>query len=220
MPTAAYDEIADWYDRAVRDGTLLHPAILTDTLFDLLGDLHGRVVLDLGCGQGVLSREMARRGAVVTGIDLSAGMLANARRDEDARPLGIDYRQGDAQNLAGVADAAFTGIVCVMALMDIPDLQATLGSAARVLRPGSWLVFVVTHPCFQTPPGAAYHAEGFWRSDNPHGVRGKVGAHHRTLSTYLNAAIDAGLRLARLEEPPMPGRDVPALLFARCEKPA
>ncbi|HAL49192.1 MAG TPA: class I SAM-dependent methyltransferase, partial [Dehalococcoidia bacterium] len=46
-----------------------------------------------------------------------------------------------------------------------------------------------------------YFAEGFWRSENPDGVRGKVGAHHRTLSTYLNGLVEAGLSLERLVEP-------------------
>ena len=69
---------------------------------------------------------MADRGANVVGIDLSAKLLAIARRHEVAKPRGVAYVQADARDLAAVADATFDGIVCFMALMDIPDLAPTL----------------------------------------------------------------------------------------------
>ena len=220
----AYDAIADWYDSRIRDSALLsNPA--TEILCDLVGDISGQELLDLGCGQGVLTRQLAERGASVTGIDLSEKMLEITRRYEAAEPVSIRYRCDDAQTLATVPDAAFDGVLCCMALMDIPDLDATLQSVARVLRPGGWFAFVVTHPCFQMPPPAAadaerrYFDEGFWRSDNPDGVRGKVGAYHRTLATYLNSLAAAGLRLEKVAEPCPDGRDLPALLAVLCRVP-
>src|ERR1700736_6576009 len=50
-----------------------------------------------------------------------------------------------------VSDSQFTGCVCVMALINIPDLQATFQSVRRILKPGGWLVFAIPHPCFETP---------------------------------------------------------------------
>lgn len=216
--TAPYDEIADWYDESVRANGLLTTALLSPTLQHLTGSLNGRTICDLACGQGVLSRFMAERGADVTGIDLSERLLDFARRDEAADPLGITYRRDDAQVLTTVSDAAFDGVVCAMALMDIPDLSATLRTVHRVLVPGGWFVFVIMHPCFQSPPDTGYYAEGFWRSENPNGVRGKVGAYHRTLSTYVNALTEADLWLQTLMEPQLSQRPVPALLWARCER--
>ena len=124
--------------------------------------------------------------------------------------------------------------------MDIDDVTACLGSVARVLRPEGWFVFSVTHPCFPTPSLgwgrvdaelereiSDYFAEGFWRRDNPTGVRGRVGSHHRTLSTYVNALISSGLRLEQVYEPRTPDdlaeripgyREVPPFLAARCSK--
>jgi SAM-dependent methyltransferase len=62
------------------------------SVLSLLGELNGRSVLDIGCGTGVYSRELRRRGAArVTGYDVSAGMLDHARRIEDDEPLGIEY---------------------------------------------------------------------------------------------------------------------------------
>ena len=67
------------------------------------------------------------------------------------------------------------------------------------------------------PPERGYSAEGWWRSvgHNPDGVRIRIGAHHRTLATYLNALIGAGLVLDRVVEP---ADDVPTLLVLACHR--
>jgi hypothetical protein len=123
--------------------------------------------------------------------------------------------------------------------MDIPDLAAVFATVARVLRPGGWFVCSVTHPCVQTPhsgwatrpdgtvtrDAGDYFAEGFWRPAGAPGVRGRVGSHHRTLATYLNALVAAGLAIERVDEPAateallarIPGyRTLPSVLLLRC----
>lgn len=235
---SAYDAIADWYDEVVREGALIHDLVLPQML-DWMNDLAGQHVCDVACGQGWLARELARRGAQVTGVDLSGELLAKARSYEAHEPLGITYLHDDAQQLGSLADTSFDGATCNMALTDIPDLHATLRSIARILRPGGWFMFAITHPCYQTPDSdwisgadgtfrrevGGYFVEGFWRSDNPNGVRGKVGAHHRTLSSYLNSLRAAGLRLEQIAEPQangalaerLPGYAVvPAVLLVYC----
>ncbi|MCW3053005.1 MAG: class SAM-dependent methyltransferase [Chthonomonadales bacterium] len=236
----AYDAVAEWYDSGLRTGSPIH-ALALPAMQALCGDLTGQRVCDLACGQGILTRELAQAGASVVGIDLSPALLALARGYEADRPLGIVYEQGDAQMLSDISDAAFDGVTCCLALMDIPDLAACLRTAARILRPDGWFVFAVTHPCFQTPEGRwtgqkggtvrrevrGYFREIFWRSDNRNGVRGQVGAYHRTLATYLNGCIEAGLSLERLAEPQaldetaqrVPGyAEVPAALVVSCRK--
>jgi len=242
MAGAAYDAIAEWYDASIRDGSLIHDLVLP-TLCGLIGDVAGQRVCDLACGQGVLARWLAQHGAAVVGVDLSTRLLDIAGRYEDAEPLGIAYLHDDAQTLGAVEDAAFDGVACCMALMDIPDVAATFRAIRRVLRPGGWFAFSITHPCAEMArrrthlvrEGSGvrevrgYFVEGPWRSASPEGVRGKVDAHHRTLSTYLNTAVDAGLALERLAEPPATGlmaervpryAEVPAILGARCRRPA
>lgn len=178
----------------------------------------------------------------MTGVDVSGKLLDIARGYERNEPLGVSYMLGDAQNLEGIEEASFDGVVCNMALMDIPDLDATLRAVARVLRTDGWFVFSITHPCFPTPALGwtqrvdeelgreipNYFAEGFWRRGNPEGVRGKVGSHHRTMSTYVNVLARAGLTIERLAEPQAPGhlaecvpgyRDVPPFLAVKCLKP-
>lgn len=240
MTRALYDDIAEWYDESIRKGSLLHDLVVPP-LLALAGDVRGRRVCDLACGQGVVARQLAGLGASVVGVDLSARLLEIARRDEEAELLGITYLHDDAQTLATVADAAFDGVVCNMALMDIPDLEATFQATRRVLRPEGWFIFSITHPCYQTPSSSCivpeggpptcvvsgYFAEGYWRSTHAAGVRGQVGAYHRTLGTYVNSLLAAGLTFEHLVEPRAVGplaerrpglRELPAALIARCRK--
>jgi hypothetical protein len=95
-----------------------------------------------------------------------------------------------------------------------------------VLRPGGWFVASIVHPCLpgseqglsSWPPRQGYEYEGWWVSPedhNPAGVRIRVGATHRKLSTYLNALHDAGLEAECFAEPPAP---IPTYLLWRCRR--
>lgn len=208
-----YDDIAEWYDQWVGTHTTSEdpyfPAVEA-----LMGTVSGQRICDLACGQGRVARHLATLGATVVGIDLSAQLLSIARRHEESDPRGITYVQGDVRSLNDQALGLFDGVLCFMALMDIPDLVPTLQSVARLLRPAGWFVFAILHPCFhtsqsgemETPDGAVrtirqYFVEGHWRSDTRPGPPGRVGAYHRTLSTYVNALTDAGLQLVHVSEP-------------------
>jgi SAM-dependent methyltransferase len=166
--------------------------------------------------------------------------MALAQRYEEQEPLGILYLQADAQRAEPLSDGSFTGCVCVMALINIPDLQAVFQTIRRILKPGGWFVFAIPHPCFETPHAewstlshpehaiarivTGYFDERQWFSSNPDGVRARVGDHHRMLSTYLNALSSAGFALESAIEPRpsvrqaerVPGnREIPTLLLIR-----
>jgi ubiquinone/menaquinone biosynthesis C-methylase UbiE len=210
--TSPYDAIASWYDEGLRRGGSLHDFVLPE-LFELMGNTRGSTICDLACGQGVLARRLAGQGAHVVGVDLSHELLQIAQREELSDPLGISYLQDDAQHLHRLADATFDGVVCNLALMDIADLAQAATTIWRILRPGGWFVFALLHPCapVSSAQGTLLHAyhdyfeEGFWRSGNPASVRGRIGAHHRTISTYLNSFLTVGLCLERVMEPQATG---------------
>jgi SAM-dependent methyltransferase len=232
--TARYDHIADFYDATAGQSVA---DLGTAGLLRLADDVGGQRVLDVACGQGRVARELAARGAQVTGVDISAAMLGKARAYEAAQPLGITYLQADVAAPGVLAGEAFGGAVCNYGLTDIDDLDGLLANVARLLPVGGWFVFSLLHPCFpgwdrdapsSWDPGLGYHHEGWWLASNP-GFRGKVGASHRMLSTYLNALTGHGLLLERAEEPE-PGEDwlrrlpgaapVPLYLVARCRRAA
>jgi SAM-dependent methyltransferase len=214
---ARYDEFAEWYEQWIGDAT---PLIAAHS--DLLPAVTGERVLDIACGQGRMSRYLARLGADVVGVDISAAMLGKARA---IGPEDIAYVRADvARHPAWWDGRPFDGCTCELALMDIDDLAGTLSTVATLLRQGGWFVASIVHPCFPGSekgrsnwPGEGYECEGWWTSPdhNPEGVRIRVGATHRKLSTFLNALLDAGLEAERFVEPPAP---VPTYLLWRCRR--
>lgn len=240
MELSPYDAIAAWYDETVRAGALAGDLVLP-SLFSVLAPLPGQVICDLACGQGRLARILAQAGARVIGVDLSRELIAIARRDEDAEPLGIRYHVDNASQLRSIADSSCDAVVCNMALMDIANLSAVCQAVYRILRPQGAFVCSLTHPCFESPHAqwqiasdgsirreiVAYFPEVFWRSHYSGGVRGQVGAYHRTLATYLNTFIQSCLQIERVIEP-QPAHDevvsnegyrrIPSFILIRCRK--
>ena len=127
-PDAPYDAIAEWYDEYVRTEPLLAEVVIPETLLLIedAGRLQDAIICDLACGQGVVARELALRGAHVTGIDISERLLALARSQPVAAPHAISWRHDDARVGRTLANGSFDGVVCNMALMDIADLAAAL----------------------------------------------------------------------------------------------
>jgi len=241
-----YDDIAEWYDQWVGTHSM-HDDPFFAAVEALMGEISERRICDLACGQGRVSRYLADQGAHVVGIDLSAKPLEIARHHEEELPRGITYLHADAQSLDSENVGIFDGVICSMALMDIQDLALTINSVTHILQADGWFIFSILHPCFHTsqsgelvlPEGVvrtigSYFVEGYWRSDTRTGPPGKVGAYHRTLSTYFNALSDAGLIVEQMSEPCVIGSytgspslsgaqrpvwaEVPAILVVRCRK--
>jgi SAM-dependent methyltransferase len=115
---------------------------ITDTLerrllVDMLGHLAGRHVLDVGCGDGALAAALLPGGAVVTGIDLDAAMLAAARRRWEGASLHLV--QGRAEALP-FAEGTFDRVLAVTLLCFVGEAERAVAEMARVLRPGGRLV--------------------------------------------------------------------------------
>jgi len=104
MTRASYNVIAQWYDQFLRERPVYMEVILPN-LLALVGEVAGEVICDLACGQGWVARELARRGAQVTGLDLAPNLLALAQHSEEQKQLGIVYVQGDAQRAEQLRDS-------------------------------------------------------------------------------------------------------------------
>jgi SAM-dependent methyltransferase len=207
-----WDRLADdWRIQVGDDGDANRRLNSDPVLWAFLGDVGGRRVLDAGCGTGYLSRQLAGRGAIVTGIDISPRMIAIAC---EASP-DLDLRVDSCTTLRTVDDGAFDAVVANYVAMDVPDLPATIAAFHRVLRPGGIAVLIFSHPCF--PQGRATVAS----------AGGKVAYHwpfsyfeartcidppwkhftspfvyfHRPLSTYWKAFRKAGFEVVDFEEP-------------------
>jgi SAM-dependent methyltransferase len=174
---------------------------------EMMGDIAGRRVLDLGCGGGQLASYVAERGAAsVTAIDASERMLAVAR-ERWAHPR-VEYQRIAIED-AAFADGAFDLVVSSLAFHYVADYEALIAGIARWLIPGGRLVFSTEHPIY-----AARSTDEGWVDDagwaiDDYAVEGPrerewfvtgVRRYHRMLATLLNGLTRAGLRIDRVEE--------------------
>lgn len=223
-----YDQHARFYvdfvDGGLRDARGLGHRLIQRFEAEIGKRVRDATVLDIACGEGYLSRHFAALNPrQIVGVDLSAALIEVARQ-RTVSPLST-FRVDDAQRLATVADGTIDVALSQLALMDIADHRAMFGAVRRVLKPGGTFAFSLLHPCFEGPfrlpdepqfikdeTGAdvavavrRYANEGHWQSGGT-GVRGHMGAYHRTLSTLINDLIGGGFVLERLDEPVSDGK--------------
>lgn len=104
--------------------------------------LAGMQVVDIGCGGGILSDAMARRGAGVLGIDLATKALRVAQLHAlEAQTPGVRYREVSAEALADEAPASFDVVTCMEMLEHVPDPSSVVDACARLVKPGGWVFF-------------------------------------------------------------------------------
>ncbi len=109
---------------------------------DQLVPLRGKVVLDVGCGGGILAESMARRAGHVTGIDLAARPLGVARLHAlEAGVSNLDYREVATETLAVETPAAFDVVTCMEMLEHVPDPASVVRACATLVKPGGWVFF-------------------------------------------------------------------------------
>jgi toxoflavin synthase len=141
-----YNLIAEEYKRAKLQPWRTH--IESFTLSNLLGDLTGKSVLDLACGEGFHTRVLRQKGAArVVGVDISAAMIELGRAAEACAPLGIEYVVADARKLAlgETFDVVFAAYLLNYAQTET-ELRQMCDAIARHLRPGGRFVTVNNNP--------------------------------------------------------------------------
>ncbi|NLO89947.1 MAG: class I SAM-dependent methyltransferase [Clostridia bacterium] len=143
MKRAVFDSVAQEYDAwyETEMGSLVHE-IEKEVIFELLKPQKGQRVLDLGCGTGLYSIELAKMGLKVTGIDISEKMISYARKKSENLGLDIRFIVQDAHSLP-FEDDTFDRVVSVTALEFFPEPTRALREAYRVLKPGGRMVIGV-----------------------------------------------------------------------------
>jgi SAM-dependent methyltransferase len=214
-----------WWDADADDYHLEHGAQLGDADFlwcpenlresdvHLLGDPHGRQILEIGCGSAPCSRYLAAHGAQVVAFDLSAGMLRHAIAGAVSTGIEVPLVQADVCQLPfrdGAFDIAFSAFG---AIPFVADSAGAMREVARVLRPGGRWVFSVTHPMRWMfpddpgPKGLTVIQSYFDRSPYVEVDADEVPAyveHHRTLGDRIRELVGAGFVVEDLIEPPWP----------------
>lgn len=231
MSEAKYDQIDAFYAEFVEKGGQFPNSVSAVSAKTILKKLQSypreMTVLDLACGEGHLSRRLAKLKQRVIGVDISEKLLERARQQLPSIP-NVSFIQDDAQQLSHIESESIDFVVCNMALMDIPSIEETFQAVNRVLKTSGIFLISILHPCFESPffvpePQIAvennqfqacfvrrYTQEGYWNSGGT-GIRGKVGAHHRTISTYFNELISGGFQIMTMDEPHLPKDDYEAI---------
>jgi SAM-dependent methyltransferase len=222
------EQAQGWLDWARTPG---HDAywIYRDAFFALV-PAPGAATLEVGCGEGRVTRDLVARGHRVTGLDASPTLVqAAAEADPDSR-----YAEGAAEALP-FDEHAFDLVVAYNTLMDVVDMPAAVREAARVLVPGGRLCACITHPMqtaatwdHEDEDAPLVVSEAYLdrrRMDVPverNGLRFTFGGWCYPLEAYARALEEAGLLIEAIREPPDPagGRwaRVPMFLMWRAVK--
>jgi SAM-dependent methyltransferase len=212
MKADHYDSFAESYSTD-NESSLFNAYYERPAMIGLIGDVHGRRVLDAGCGSGPLSAALLAKGAVVTGFDSSPAMVELARQ-RLGQAAGLHV--ADLDQPLPFADGAFDDVVVSLVLHYLRDWTAPLAELRRVLKPGGRLVLSVNHPIIYklSYPGADYFAltqysEDYTLNDGREMV---LTYWHRPLHAMTDAFTEAGFRLSVVSEPPA-APDTPRELF-------
>lgn len=252
---ALWNAKANYWDERMGEGNLFHTQLIHPAVEHLLAIQPGERVLDIACGNGQMTRWLAQQGASVLATDFSATFLERA--ESRAAVSGaewtarIAYRLIDATSAEQLAtlDEGHDAVICLMGLMDMPDIEPLAQALPRLLRPGGRFVFAVQHPAFNSAYvniQAEQRADGSRSSwvavhgySEPHtglgaGMPGEPNPHwyfHRPLNLLLAPFLASGLLLDGIEEPTfrepvgdnpvswMHLRGIPPVLVARLRRP-
>lgn len=179
----------------------------------LLGDVTGRNVVEIGCGSAPCARWLTTQGALVTALDLSAGMLRYAAAANEATGIDVPLVRANAERLPFASETFDVACSAFGAIPFVADLPGTFSEIARILKPGGSWVFAVTHPMrwiFPDDPGPnGLRVTGSYFDRTPYvevdgDGRATYVEHHRTLGDFVRALTAAGLTITDLVEPEWP----------------
>jgi SAM-dependent methyltransferase len=217
------DNAAFWDAHMGDDGNEFHRLVVRPAVERLLGDVAGRRVLDIACGNGIFALRLAELGARVVAADVSGSMLEHARRRSAAQGREIAFRRCDATaeaELLALGEGVFDAIVCNMALMDIPEIAPLASAVPRLLAADGPFVFSTCHPSFnrlgmrflpadEHEPGPGVAITRYLSPDTGEGVaiEGQPVSQlyfDRPLSLVLEPFFAAGLVMDGCAEPAFP----------------
>jgi ubiquinone/menaquinone biosynthesis C-methylase UbiE len=211
----SWGTVASWYDKTVEDPNNFQTNLILPNLMRLMDIKKDECVLDMACGQGFFSRELAKAGAAVSASDISSELIAIAK--ERSLGMAIEYFIAPASKQQGIKDSCCDKAVCVLALQDMADMPGAIKEVSRILKPGGIFCAVINHPAFRIPKRSA------WSLDEKTGVqfrrvdeymsesRVSLDVHpgtseetttyfHRPLQSFFKAFEKAGFVVTRLEE--------------------
>ena len=217
----SWGKVADWYADHLQDEDTYHNKVILPNLLRLLDLKKSETVLELGCGEGIFTREIAGLAKRVTGVDLSAELIDLAVTAAEKLNLkNVEYFVAPASQ-TDLPAQSFDKALIVLALQNIKDMNETIAELARLMKKGSRAYIVLNHPNYriigqsswqfdekkniQYRRTDSYMTESQNKIDMAPGKKNKTTdsftfSFHRPLQVYFKAFQKNGLVVSRLEE--------------------
>ena len=150
--STSWGNVAGWYDELLSGEGTYQSEVILPNLLRRLGDVKGRKILDLACGQGFFSYEFCCRGAHVTGVDISAELIKIAKkRISPKMNAHLEFVTAPADKIPFVPDHSIDRVTIILALQNIENVKGVLSECSRVLKADGTLHLVLNHPAFRVP---------------------------------------------------------------------
>ncbi|MFA7319150.1 MAG: class I SAM-dependent methyltransferase [Parcubacteria group bacterium] len=210
---SSYDKNVNFWRRTKK--TIQSDYICRPQAIDLLSEVRGKRIIDIGCGDGYVSRILASRGAKITAVDVSKGLILSAINQETIDNLGIEYRIESALDLKSVEDESFECAVSIMVFghFNNNEMHQSLRETCRILKSGGVFVLAVPHPAMYIARLKTRWVEfnnqhpDYWGNEDRLVLRTNdeqefsVVAKKHTLEEYLNGLIGCGFLIQEVSEP-------------------
>lgn len=201
------------------EGDVNRQWIIDPALWKLMGDVSGLSVLDAGCGNGYLSRKLARAGASVVGVDYSINFIDYCKKRDEELQLGCKFIHGSITELSELASDQFDLVVSNIVMIDVIDYNAAFKEIARVLKKDGRFIWSNTHPVFahmgamdlKMPFDSQRNEERWFKIIDRYFDSGgtliswgdikPIWQFDRTLEEYSRALKDAGFAILEICEP-------------------
>jgi ubiquinone/menaquinone biosynthesis C-methylase UbiE len=212
----SWGQVADWYSELLEaGGDTFQREVILPNLMRLVVPAKGEAILDLACGQGFFSRELARAGAKVSGCDISPELIARAKTLSPS--LKINFKAAPAHEIP-FDDDSFDKAICILAIQNIHNANEALSEAARALKKSGSLHLVLNHPAYRIPQasgwgfddreGIQYRRIDRYLSETKIEIKMHPGSapqettwsYHRPMQTYFKWLRTAGFHIRNMEE--------------------
>lgn len=182
------------------------PGAPKDDDMGLLGDVEGKTAIELGCGGAQFGIAVAKRGADVTGVDISAEQLTYARAHAAEHGQDIEFINSSVTDLSMLSDATYDLAFSAFAFQWVNDLEECFQEAYRILKPEGKLVFSVDHPYYKLVDPETQTCERSYFDDAPRRqysekFDAEMVIYRRRLSETVNLLHETGFQAEELREP-------------------
>ncbi|HUT81942.1 MAG TPA: class I SAM-dependent methyltransferase [Candidatus Bathyarchaeia archaeon] len=215
----SYNWISKQFENKEDKGDSSREFIIDPALWIQLGDVKGLKILDAGCGNGYLSRQLAKKGADVVGVDFTQNFIGYCKKREKENPLGCKFYCESLTDLSFIEDESFDMVVSNVVMVDVQDYKTAFKEINRILKPKGRFVWSNLHPTFgslnqiffrvpyDTPRNEErlfvlldrYFDSGAiltsWGNIKP------IWQFHRTLQEYTQALFTTGFLIREIIEP-------------------